>query len=205
MALTKRAEEEDSTIHSTPHSPWILATALALACVCILAVLGLGCHIHRPGCSSSGSKSPFSDLSPTFQSAKLAFSKTPPEEASTPERRTENRGTRSRDLSPKDGLTKGTTGSRAHKFAEWEGRNRPAGSVAVTEHLVEVGTGDMDEEDNDMVYECPGLAPHGEMVVTNPFFMSHQLTGERGKDTKAPCPVNVNNNMRHGSINRNLH
>ena len=61
------------------------------------------------------------------QSAKLAFSKTPPEEASTPERRTENRGTRSRDLSPKDGLTKGTTGSRAHKFAEWEGRNRPAG------------------------------------------------------------------------------
>jgi len=205
MALTKRAKEEDSTIHSMPHSPWILASALALALVCILAVLGLGCHIHRPGCSSSGSKSPFSDLSPTFQSAKLSFSKTPPEEASTPERRTENRGTRSRDLSPKDGLTKGTTGSRAHKFAEWEGRNRPAGSVAVTEHLVEVGTGDMDEEDNDMVYECPGLAPHGEMVVTNPFFMSHQLTEERGKDTKAPCPVNVNNNMRHGSINRNLH
>ena len=24
------------------------------------------------------------------------------------------------------------------------------------------------------VYECPGLAPHGEMVVTNPFFMRYQ-------------------------------
>merc|ERR1711962_433659 len=71
MALTKRAKEEDSTIHSMPHSPWILASALALALVCILAVLGLGCHIHRPGCSSSGSKSPFSDLSPTHRLRRL--------------------------------------------------------------------------------------------------------------------------------------
>jgi len=78
--------------------------------------------------------------------------------------------------------------------------------VAVTDHLVDVAGGiDGEEEDNDMVYECPGLAPHGEMVVTNPFFMSQELSVKRGKATKAPCPVNVNNNMRHGSINRNLH
>lgn len=187
MALRKRAEEE--LIHSMPDSPWLLASALALALVCILAVLGLGCHLHGPrSCPAAGSKSPFSDLSPTFQSAKLAFSKTPPEERP----RTEFSST-------------GTTGSRAHKFAEWEERNRAAGSVAVTEHLVDVaGGGDGEEEDNDMVYECPGLAPHGEMVVTNPFFMSQELSVERGKVAKAPCPVNVNNNMRHGSINRNL-
>jgi len=197
MALTKRSEEE--SIHSMPNSPWLLATALALALVCILAVLGLGCHLHGPrSCPAPGSKSPFSDLSPTFQSAKLAFSKTPPEERPTS-------GGSMMDGSS-NGLINGTvTGSRAHKFAEWEGRNRPAGSVAVTEHLVDVAGGDVEEEDNDMVYECPGLAPHGEMVVTNPFFMSQELSVERGKVTKAPCPVNVNNNMRHGSINRNLH
>jgi len=195
MALRKRSEEE--LIHSMPNSPWLLGTALALALVCILAVLGLGCHLHGPrSCPAPGSKSPFSDLSPTFQSAKLAFSKTPPEERP---------GSGGRMDLPSTGTTNGTTGSRAHKFAEWEGRNRQAGSVAVTEHLVDVaGGGDGEEEDNDMVYECPGLAPHGEMVVTNPFFMSQELSVERGKVTKAPCPVNVNNNMRHGSINRNL-
>ena len=30
---------------------------------------------------------------------------------------------------------------------------------------------DPDEEDDDLIYECPGLAPHGEMEVTNPFFL----------------------------------
>ena len=29
-----------------------------------------------------------------------------------------------------------------------------------------------EEEEDDMIYECPGLAPPGEMVVTNPFFLS---------------------------------
>jgi len=191
MALKKRSEED--SIHSMPTSSWVLATALALALVCILAILGLGCHLHGTrSCPAPGSKSPFSDLSPTFQSAKLAFSKTPPEERPGSKDSPIN-GTMINDST--------TTGSRAHKFAEWEERNRPAGSVAVTEHLVDVAG---EEEDNDMVYECPGLAPHGEMVVTNPFFMSQELSVERGKITKAPCPVNVNNNMRHGSINRNL-
>merc|ERR1719264_1751116 len=69
MALRKRSEE--GLIHSMPDSPWLLGTALALAIVCILAVLGLGCHLHGPrSCPAPGSKSPFSDLSPTFQSAK---------------------------------------------------------------------------------------------------------------------------------------
>jgi hypothetical protein len=35
--------------------------------------------------------------------------------------------------------------------------------------LADAGEGE--EEEGDLVYECPGLAPHGEMVVTNPFFL----------------------------------
>ena len=26
-----------------------------------------------------------------------------------------------------------------------------------------------EEDEDDLIYECPGLAPHGEMEVTNPF------------------------------------
>ena len=28
-----------------------------------------------------------------------------------------------------------------------------------------------EEDEDDLIYECPGLAPHGEMEVTNPFFL----------------------------------
>ena len=34
------------------------------------------------------------------------------------------------------------------------------------------------EDDDDLIYECPGLAPHGEMEVTNPFFLGN--TGDPG-------------------------
>ena len=39
--------------------------------------------------------------------------------------------------------------------------------------LVDLGGREEEEEEGDTVYECPGLAPHGEMVVTNPFFLRY--------------------------------
>ena len=32
-----------------------------------------------------------------------------------------------------------------------------------------------EEEEDDLVFECPGLAPHGEMEVNNPFFLNGEL------------------------------
>ena len=55
------------------------------------------------------------------------------------------------------------------------------------------------EEEDDTIYECPGLAPPGEMVVTNPFFMSGAFPGMDGD--LPPCPININNNIKHGNIN----
>ena len=43
----------------------------------IAGVVGVGCFLHRPSCPRP--PSPFSDCSPTFQSAKLAFSSSPEE------------------------------------------------------------------------------------------------------------------------------
>ena len=75
------------------------------------------------------------------------------------------------------------------------------------ESLIDIGPEEEDEDD--MIYECPGLAPHGEMEVTNPFFMNKGLDmdlegTEIGKEELPPCPVNNNNNMRHGNIHRNI-
>lgn len=55
------------------------------------------------------------------------------------------------------------------------------------------------DEDDDTIYECPGLAPPGEMEVTNPFFMAGGF--QEFQDDFPPCPVNINNNMKHGNIN----
>ena len=55
------------------------------------------------------------------------------------------------------------------------------------------------DEDDDTIYECPGLAPPGEMEVTNPFFMAGGF--QEFQDDLPPCPVNINNNMKHGNIN----
>ena len=48
-------------------------------------------------------------------------------------------------------------------------------SVAVTEHLVEVGTGDMDEEDNDMVISFLNLFALFSHIVhfVNPLHLFH--------------------------------
>ena len=65
-----------------------------------------------------------------------------------------------------------------------------------------------EEDDDDTIYECPGLAPHGEMEVTNPFFLQKQLSlqqdnGAREAEkplTQLPCPVNASSSIRHNSI-----
>lgn len=182
IALMLPSQQKRAEIHTDPSSSWFLALCLGLSLTCILAVVGLGCHLHRPRDRRPASSSPFSDLSPTFHSAKLAFSATPPEE-----RVTEAGGAAS--------------ASRAHKFQAWEGAR--AGPQR-NESLVDLDVEGDCEEEGDLVYECPGLAPHGEMVVTNPFFLSEELCSPPGKASSPPCPVNVNNNMRHGSINRNI-
>ena len=76
------------------------------------------------------------------------------------------------------------------------------------ESLIDIDDPEEDDED-DMIYECPGLAPHGEMEVTNPFFLSKELDLDLermgcAKTNLLPCPVNNNNNMRHGNIHRNI-
>ena len=81
------------------------------------------------------------------------------------------------------------------------------------ESLIDI---DGPEEDDDMIYECPGLAPHGEMEVTNPFFLQKDFnmnmdTGEENKSVEKivtaasihPCPISSASNIRHGSIFRN--
>jgi hypothetical protein len=68
------------------------------------------------------------------------------------------------------------------------------------ESLIDIGDEEEEEEEDDTIYECPGLAPPGEMVVTNPFFLSGDLQ-QRSADLLPPCPVNNNNNMKHGNIN----
>ena len=75
-----------------------------------------------------------------------------------------------------------------------------------------IDIGGPEEDDDDLIYECPGLAPHGEMEVTNPFFLQRDLNmnTENKIDLKseakapaveqAPCPINSNNHIRHGNI-----
>ena len=75
------------------------------------------------------------------------------------------------------------------------------------ESLIDIHGPEEDDED-DMIYECPGLAPHGEMEVTNPFFLNKELRldfeANPSEKKKSPCPVNINMNMRHGNITRNI-
>ena len=77
------------------------------------------------------------------------------------------------------------------------------------ESLIDI---DGPEEDEDFIYECPGLAPHGEMEVTNPFFLQKDFNmnmdhlpgaGDKGVEVE-PCPINTDNTIRHGNIVRNI-
>ena len=68
-----------------------------------------------------------------------------------------------------------------------------------------------EEEDDDLIYECPGLAPHGEMEVTNPFFLGQDFNMNCGEkkmtsceDGDGPCLINTNNGIRPGNLVRNI-
>lgn len=55
-------------------SPFVFVV-IGVAFCCIVAILGVGFFLHRPSCS--GNSTPWSDCSPTFHKAKLAFSSSP--------------------------------------------------------------------------------------------------------------------------------
>ena len=53
--------------------------------------------------------------------------------------------------------------------------------------------------ESELIFECPGLAPTGEMVVTNPFFMQEV----EGVGDTTPCPVNSRgSSIRHSGFTR---
>ena len=56
-----------------------VVAVVGVALCCIIAVVGVGFILHRP-VSCPGSSSPLSDNSPTFHSAKLAFSSRSPDD-----------------------------------------------------------------------------------------------------------------------------
>ena len=58
-----------------------MAVVAGLAVCCVLAVLGLGYCAHHPVCPIRAT-SPFSDVSPSFQSAKLTFNSSPDQDKS---------------------------------------------------------------------------------------------------------------------------
>jgi len=175
-------------------------------------VVGVGYCVHHPTCHRS--TSPFSDASPSFHSAQLAFSSSPEDKTG---QGLGHKAGKARSEGPAETHswqdTRSSPASRAHKFRSGAGGGQESGGhvrhqgVQRMESLIDIGPEEDDEDD--MIYECPGLAPHGEMEVTNPFFLSKGLDLDLegvdvGKMTVSPCPVNINNNMRHGNIHRNI-
>ena len=68
-----------------------------------------------------------------------------------------------------------------------------------------------EEDEDDLIYECPGLAPHGEMEVTNPFFLGKDFnmnSGEKKLESsdagEGPCLINTSHGIRHGNLVRNI-
>lgn len=65
-----------SAIHDLPEGDGVfLLVVVCIAGVCILGVVGVGYCVHHPTCPRA--TSPFSDSSPSFHSAQLAFSASP--------------------------------------------------------------------------------------------------------------------------------
>lgn len=214
LGLTSDTHQKRSAIHDLPEGDGLfLVVVLCVAVCCILGVVGVGYCVHHPTCHRS--TSPFSDASPSFHSAQLAFSSSPedkPGVAGQGQHAGKHRsGGPAETHSWKD--ARSSPASRAHKFRSGGGGGQETGGhirhagVQRMESLIDIGPEEDDEDD--MIYECPGLAPHGEMEVTNPFFLSKgldmDLEGiEVGKMAVTPCPVNINNNMRHKNIHRNI-
>jgi len=184
---------------------------LGVALCCILGVVGVGFLLHRP--SYNRSSTPFSDCSPSFLSAKLTFSNSPEEKT------TQYPSSKDIKSTSKSSTESKKSSSRSHKFKEtpennnynYQGQMYNYKGTIRQESLIDIGG--PEEDDDDLIYECPGLAPHGEMEVTNPFFLQRDLnmnTENKIEDFKsqvkatsveqAPCPINSNNSIRHGSI-----
>jgi len=220
-------QEEDSTETSTDQSPPLLPLSLTsdshqaggeevqaghfseedgtfvivvvgITLCAIAAVVGVGCFIHKPTCPRSAS--PFSDYSPTFQSSKLAFSSSPDEKMNN----NHHTARKSNSGGNKDSDKKFRRDQLEESF------RRAGAGTPPQDSLINIQP---EEEDDDLIYECPGLAPHGEMEVTNPFFLGKDFnmnSGEKkmesceGGERERPCLINTNNGIRHGNLVRNI-
>lgn len=187
-----------------------VVAVVGVALCCIIAVVGVGFVLHRP-VSCPGSSSPFSDSSPTFHSAKLAFSSRSPEDKISNSKLSK---ADTRNLKRKSAEEPEKSSSRAFKFRENTDNNNQGQMYNYKGNLRQESLIDIDgpEEDEDFIYECPGLAPHGEMEVTNPFFLQKDFNmnmdhlpgaGDKGVEVE-PCPINTDNTIRHGNIVRNI-
>jgi len=177
---------------------------VGVAFCCIIAVLGVGFLLHRPSCSEIST--PFSDCSPTFQSAKLAFSTTPVKQQRNSRQHMIGSFTQSKHS--KDIVSKGSPRDSSNKMQEESQNNYSSAGGQLylykgnlrQESLIDIDGPEEDDED-DMIYECPGLAPHGEMEVANPFFLQKDFNLNHGDPHESdPCPINNNNNIKHGNI-----
>merc|ERR1712079_646612 len=76
MGLTsdheKRANPAQDSLDFPQDDGTFVIVVVGITLCAIAGVVGVGCFLHRPSCPRP--PSPFSDCSPTFQSAKLAFS-----------------------------------------------------------------------------------------------------------------------------------
>ena len=77
LSLTTGVEQGQAIHHFSEEDGTFVIVVVGITLCAIVAVVGVGCFIHKPTCPRSAS--PFSDYSPTFQSSKLAFSSSPDE------------------------------------------------------------------------------------------------------------------------------
>ena len=73
----KRSEEDEGSQDFPQEDGTFVLVVVGITLCTIAGVVGLGCFIHKPSCPRP--ISPFSDCSPSFTSAKLAFSSSPEE------------------------------------------------------------------------------------------------------------------------------
>ena len=73
----KRSEEDEGSQDFPQEDGTFVIVVVGITLCTIAGVVGLGCFIHKPSCPRP--ISPFSDCSPSFTSAKLAFSSSPEE------------------------------------------------------------------------------------------------------------------------------
>lgn len=187
-------DQDDAVHHISEDDGTFVIVVVGITLCAIAGVVGVGCFIHKPTCPRS--TSPFSDCSPTFQSSKLAFSSSPEEKINNSHlsaRKSQSGGNKDSD--------------KKVRRDQLEESFRRAGA-APQDSLVNIQP---EEDDDDLIYECPGLAPHGEMEVTNPFFLGQDFNMNCGEKKMASCDggdgpslINTNNGIRHGNLVRNI-